>query len=179
MAPIGTAFPLVDAVPGASWIKLGTSGNKNYEDDGVVVTHSQTIEVFRGAGATGPRKAFRTEEDQTFGFTLVDLSPEQYAKAINDASVTTQAAGTGVPGSKRFSTLRGLNVAAFALLARGLSTVLDSLAAQYEVPIAYEAGSPAPAFSKGAPAGLELEFASIEDATTGFGVVRIQTAVAS
>jgi hypothetical protein len=179
VAPTGTSFPNVDTAPGVAWTKLGTSGTKNYDEDGVVVTHGQDISTFVPAGGTGPRKAFRTEEDLTIGFTLVDLTPEQYAKVINNATVTTTAAGVGTPGTKSFDLQRGLSVATFALLARGLSTVNDSLAAQYQVPLAYEGGEPAPTYEKGEPAGLELEFHALEDATLGFGKLVIQTAVAS
>lgn len=176
LAPVGTAFPNIDAAPAAAWVKVGTSGDKNYEEDGVTVSHDQSIEGFRPAGGTGLRKVFRTEEDLAIGVTLADLSPDQYAKAINNAAVTTVAAATGVAGQKHFSLQRGLEVALFALLARGKSTVNDAFNAQYEVPIAYEGGSPAPVHSKGAAAGLELSFMAIEDDVLGFGKLRNQTA---
>lgn len=179
LAPVGTTFPAIDAAPSGTWIKVGTSGDKNYDEGGVTVSHGQTVETFTPAGSTGPRKAFRMEEALEIGLTLVDLSPEQYAQALNNATVTTVSAGVGTAGQKHFPLQRGLDVALFALLARGKSTVLDSLASQYEVPVVFENGSPAPVFDKGAPAGLELSFLALEDATTGFGKVREQTAVAS
>lgn len=179
VAPTGTSFPLVDATPSGSWTKLGTSGTKNYDEDGVTVQHGQDISKFVSAGGTGPRKAFRTDEEFTIGFTLVDLAPDQYAKILNDATVTTTAAGVGTPGQKAFDLQRGLTVKQFALLARGTSTVLDTLACQYQVPLAIEQGEPSPVFEKGEPAGLELEFCALEDATLGFGKLVIQTAVAS
>ncbi len=178
VAAVGESSPdIKDAVAG-NWIKLGTSGDKNYSDDGVTVTHDQSIELFRPAGGTGPRKAFRSEEDLKIAFTLVDLSPDQYAKILNDASVTTVAQASGVAGQKHFDTLQGLQVAHFALLARGTSTVLDTLNAQYEFPIAIQGGNPEPVYNKGEPAGLECEFMAIEDDTDGFGKLRTQTTVA-
>lgn len=179
LAAVGTAFPDVDETPSGSWIKVGTSGDKNYTEDGVTVSHSQSVEVFRGAGTTGPRKAWRTEEDLTIGVSLADLSPAQYAQALNNAAVTTVAAGSGTPGTKRFDLQQGLEVEAYALLARGLSSVDEALAAQYEVPVCYQSGSPEVSYTKGSAAVLELEFTAIEDASSGFGVLRIQTAVAS
>lgn len=178
VAAVGESFPAIDAAVAGNWVKLGTSGNRNYEDEGVTVTHDQNIEVFRGAGETGPRKAWRTEEDLKVGFTLVDLSPAQYAKVLNDASVTTVAQSSGVAGQKHFPTKQGLTVARFALLARGLSTVDDSLTAQLEVPISYQGGNPEPKHAKDAPAGLECEFTALVDDTLGFGKLRIQTTVA-
>lgn len=180
LAPTGTAFPAIDAAPLAAWFKLGTSGNKNYSEDGVTVSHEQSINVFRGAGATGPRKAFRTEEDLIINFSLADVSPEQYAKVINDAAITNTAAGAGVAGNKRFNIWQGLTVKTFALLARGLSSVDDALNAQYEVASCFQNGAPAPVYNKGEPALLECSFQALDASGdgTGFGVLRIGTAAA-
>lgn len=165
VAPVGTAFPLVSAAPAAAWFKLGTSGDKNYDDDGVTVTHEQSLEVFRGAGSTTPRKTWRTEEDIIFGFTLVDISAAQYAKILDQAAVTTTAAAAGVPGTDRFSLTQGVDVSQYALLARGKSPANEALVAQYQVPRCYQAGNPAPQFGKSAPAGLECEFRTLESST--------------
>jgi hypothetical protein len=173
LAPVGTAFPTIAAAPGGSWFKLGTSGDKNYEDSGVTVSHPQSINKFRGAGSTVPRKVFRTEEDLTIGFTLVDLSPEQYAKVLSDTAITTVA---GPPGHKSFQLARGLTVVTFALLARGMSTVDNALNAQYEVDAVHESGSPAPVFTKGSPAGLACQFDAVDhDGNGTVGLLRIQT----
>ena len=173
VAAVGTAFPNVDTAPSGSWTKLGTSGDKNYEEDGVTVTHEQSIETFTPAGGTAPRKAWRTEEGLLIGFTLVDLSPEQYAKVLNDTAVSTIA---GPPARKEFNLLRGITVARFAVLARGLSTVNDALNAQYQVPIAFQNAEPEPVYKKGEPAGLAVEFMALEHDTEGFGKLVIQTA---
>jgi hypothetical protein len=163
-APVGTAFPLVSAVPPGAWVKIGTNGDYNYEDDGVVVSHVQKIETARTAGATGPVKAWRTEEDLMISLKLMDISVEQYSIAMNAATVTTTAAGVGTPGTKKIGLSRGQNVVTYALLARGfLSAYGDNLAAQYEVPRAYQSANPKPVFKKGAGALLELEFAALED----------------
>jgi hypothetical protein len=106
-------------------------------------------------------------------FTLDDLTPEQYAKAINDATVTTAA---GPPAIKSINLQMGLTVAVFALLARGVSPVNDSLPAQYQVPIVYNASSPKPAYRKEGPAGLDLQYTALEDAALGFGSWVAQTA---
>lgn len=178
VAALGTAFPDVDEAPVAAWLKLGTSGDKNYSEDGVTVTHEQTIEVFRPAGGTAARKAFRTEEGLLIEFTLVDISAAQYAKVLNNATVTQTAAGAGTPGTDKFDLLQGLDVAAFALLARGKSPADNALSAQYQVPKVYQAASPAPAYVKGTPAGLAIQFAALDDSVDAFGELVIQTAVA-
>lgn len=179
LAPVGETMPAIDATVAGNWFKVGTSGDKNYSEDGVTVTHDQAINLFRGAGATAPRKAFRTEEDFMIGVTLADVSPAQYAKILNNAAVTTQAAGVGVAGYKSFPLSQGLTVATFALLARGLSSVDDSLNAQYENPAVFQAGSPSPVYNKGEPALLECEFQALDASGSGIGTLRIGTAPAS
>jgi hypothetical protein len=90
--------------------------------------------------------------------------------------VTTVAAGVGIAGEKNFPLELGADVALFALVARGPSTVDDSLVAQYEVPIVYQGEKPAPVHTKGKPASLKLGFYALEDDVLGSGKLRIQTA---
>ncbi len=180
VAAVGTAFPDVDETPSGSWTKLGTSGDKNYGDDGVTVGHPQSIETFTPAGGTVPRKAFRTEEGLTFGLTLVDFSPEQVAKIMDDAAITTTAASSGIPGTKKVALYKGLQVDTFALLARGLSSVNESLAAQFEVDSCFQGGEPEPTFNKGVPVGYELEYVALDASGDGDPYrLTIQTAAAS
>lgn len=176
LAAVGSTFPAIDAEPDArDWFKLGAEGDKNYDEEGVTATHSQTVETFTGAGGTAPRKAFRTEEGLVLGFTLVDLSTDQYAKVLDDAAVTTVAKGVGRAGEKSFSLLRGVSVQQFALLARGESTEDNALNLQYEWPTVFQSGEPAPVFTKGEPAGLAVEFTALEVVAGEFGDIRIQT----
>jgi hypothetical protein len=179
ISPVGTAMPKVDTAPAVAWVKIGTEGARDYDAEGVTVTHSQSIETFTGAASTAPRKAFRTDEGLTLGFSLADLSPEQYAKLVDDATVTTTAAGASTPGNKAFSLLKGLEVSTFALLARGQSTVDNGLALQYEFKNVFQSGEPAPVFAKGSPAMLSLEFTALEESDGGLGTLRIQTAAAT
>lgn len=179
VAIVGEAFPKIDDAPGEDWFKLGALGAKNYTDDGVTVTTSQTVETFIPAGSTAPRKAFRTEEGLAMGFTLVDLSPEHFAKVLDEAAITTVVAGAEKAGEKSFSMLRGLGVQQYALLARGESTVDNELVAQYEWPTVYQSGDPSPVYTKGEPAGLDVEFTALEVEDGEFGDIRIQTAEAA
>jgi hypothetical protein len=178
LAAVGVAFPAIDAVPSGSWFKLGTAGTKNYDPAGTTVNHGDTIAEWTGAGSTAPRKAMRTDESFKIGFTLVDLTPEQYAKILDDVAITTTAQSTGVAGNKAFEVLRGLKVKAFALIARGDSAIDDSLAAQYEVACCYQSGQPAPVFAKGAPAGLAVEYTALERTPGVFATSRTQSTVA-
>lgn len=173
LAPVGTAMPAVNAAPSGSWFKLGTSGAKNYDEKGVTVEHDQTIGKFTPAAGTVARKAYRTAEDLKVVFDLVDMTIEQYAMVLNNASVTTAA---GPPAIKSIPLQQGLTVATFALLCRGVSPISDALPAQYQVPIVYQEANPTVVYSKGAPAALACEFHVLDDLTNGSGLLVIQTA---
>ena len=163
-AATGTTFPTFDAAPSVSWTKIGTSGDRNYAPDGVTVSHAQTLEIVRALGGTGPIKALRTEEMLSVKLTLWDLLLEQYNIALNGNTVTTTAAGAGTAGFKEVQLYRGLSVQTFALLVRGdVSPEGSGWKSQYQVPVAFQNGSPEPVFRKNEPAGLALEFVAIED----------------
>jgi hypothetical protein len=173
VAPVATAFPAVNAAPGGGWFKLGTNGTKNYDEPGVTVTHDQTVGKFTPAGSTAARKVFRTAEQLLIEFSLADLTIEQYAKIMNDATVTTTV---GPPATKDINLQLGLAVTTFALLARGVSPISDALPAQYQVPIVYQAASPKPVYSKTGVAMLACQFEALDDLALGFGKLMIQTA---
>ncbi len=61
---------------------MGAGGNRNYSEDGIAVTHSQALSKVRPAGALGPVKVFRTEEDLTMSITLWDMTLEMYTLAL-------------------------------------------------------------------------------------------------
>jgi hypothetical protein len=165
VAPTGTAFPDISQTPGVSWTKVGTSGDLNYSEDGVTVSHPQTVEKFRALGSAGPRKAFRTEEELVISMTLHDLTLEQYALAMNYNTVTTVAAGSGTAGVKKLGLSRGLDVPQRALLVKGAdaSSYGTGWGSQYEVPIAVQTGEPEVVYVKGEPAGLMLQFEALEN----------------
>lgn len=162
-APVGEAFPDVDETPTGNWELFGTNGIKNYSEDGVTVTHEQTLEPHRTVGSTGPVKVKRTEESLLIDFVLEDLSLEQYAKVLNNVVVTDTAAGSGTPGHRDITLRQGPAVAEFAVLVRGPSPYADGMIAQYQVPRAYQAANPTPVFSKGEAAGLAVQLAALED----------------
>jgi hypothetical protein len=164
-APVGTAFPLIDVAPAVAWVKVGTSGNLNYDDGaGVTVEHSQTIVPWRAVGDCGSRKVFRTEEDLKVRLKLVDITLEQYALALNHNTVTTIGKSGSTVGYKKIGLSRGFSVANRALLIRGsVSPYGADWVSQYEIPIAVQTGSPTVIYKKGEPAGLDLEWMSLVD----------------
>lgn len=176
LAPQQTAAPGILAAPASPWVKLGTEGAHNYSDDGVTVSHSQSIEDFRSAASPRPRKVWRTSEDLKIGLTLVDLSPAMYAKALDEAAVTLTPAASGVAGTAEIEFARGIDVQVWALLARGQSSVDNGMVCQIHIPSVYQSGEPELSFSKGEPAGLALEFTAMEAALGEFGTIEIQTA---
>jgi hypothetical protein len=162
--PVGEAFPLVDAAAAGNWKKIGTSGILSYVDNGVSVSNPQSITKWRSAGDTGVRKVFRTEEDLMVKFTIADISLEAYQLALNMNAITTVAAGSGTAGYKAIGLSRGTNVAQRAILIRGASPYGDDMTLQFEIPIAFQTGSPEPVFGKkGEPAALALEWTAIID----------------
>jgi hypothetical protein len=172
-APTGSTFPDLNVTPPSPWAKVGTSGARNYSEDGVVVVHGQTIEEFRTLGSTGPVKANRTEESLIIRFTLLDLLLEQYRLALNNNSVTTIAAGSGTAGVKDVDLWRGLDVTMMALLARGdVSPEGNDWKSQYQIPWCFQSAEPEPTFQKGAMAGLALEFTAVEDPDAASAAVR-------
>jgi hypothetical protein len=163
VAAPGTAFPALSTAEGAfasGWTKIGTSGDLNYSEAGVTVTHTQTQGQFVSAGGITPRKKWRTDEGMTVAFDLVDLSPKQYALIMDNATVTTV---TGASAEQSFQLKRGITVHVYALLLRGTSTLNEEKAGQYEISTAVQTSNPSPKFAlKGGPAMLALSFDVLE-----------------
>lgn len=178
LAPIGTPVPVLDIVPANPWVQLGVNGNLDYDSTGLTVTHNQTQATWTSVGSTAPSAVWRTDEQLEIAVTLADSTASAYAVALNNVAVTTVTATTGAPGESDIPLLQGPNVAIFALLARGLSALNQTLNAQYAIPAVYQAANPAPVYKKGAPAELALTFATILDPNGGgFGKLQQQSAL--
>ena len=171
-AATGTSMPAVDGDPGSSsFTKIGSSGDDNYTEDGVVIITSQTVEQFTPLGRTAPTKAFRTNEDLTVQVTLADLSLAQVRLALNQNAVTTNA------DDKEINLNRGPDVNYIALLIRGTSKSPEAAGfnLQFELFKVYEGASQELSFVKGEPAGVLLEFHALDDLTNGVGSLRNET----
>lgn len=162
LAPVGESFPDVDSAPAGNWAKLGQNGMYSLSEDGITVSHEQTLNQHRALGSTGALKVTRSEENLTIGGTLEDLSLEEYAKAINDVSVTTGTT-TGGADTKEITLRQGKSVATFAMLFRIASGYGDGWDGQFEVPRVYQSESPSPGFTKDGKAGLSVVFSALED----------------
>lgn len=165
IAPYGEAFPLIDAAPAGNWTKVGTSGDLNYDEEGLTIEHAQETSPWRALGDAGTRKMFRMTEDLRLRIILVDMTLEQYHLALEHNTVTTTAAVAGTAGFKKVGLSRNLNLTARALLLRmtGLSSYGADWNAQYEIPRAQQTGNPAPIVRKGQPMSLALEWTALVD----------------
>lgn len=181
VAPLGTANPAIDAtasqITGGGWTLVGTNGNLDHDSAGVTITHNQTLATFQPAATTAPNKVWRTSEQLEVAVTLADITPTQYALALNDVAVTTVNATTGVAGEQDVPLLQGYQVAVYALLAVGVSALNNSMQAMYCIPAVYQSSNPTPVYKLGAPAELALTFATLLDPNGGgFGSFRQQSA---
>jgi hypothetical protein len=172
IGPVGETMPAVDAVPAGNWIDLGST-----DDDGVTVTHARTLEAHFKGSSVLPQKSTVSEARETISFNLVELSAERYAKVLDNAAVTTVAAGAGTAGYKSFPLAP--SVSQFALLVRGPSPVADGFA-QYE----YERVSPTDdhelAYGKTDKTVIPCSFEAFESIGTPgqFGLYKTYTAAA-
>jgi hypothetical protein len=183
LAPLGSAFPDLADLPLSPWVKLGTSGDLNYMDDGVTVDHSETNKIFRALGDGGPRKVFPDEQNLVFSLVLADAKLEQIKLAFNGNTVTTVAPGAGTAGYKKIGLTRTVPKTHYALLLRttGISPEGDGWNMQYEIPIVTHTGSPKPVYRRSDPVGYAIELTALvdfsaTDPTERFGRLLVQSA---
>jgi hypothetical protein len=179
----GTPFPGTDDVPadfadgssgadGENWVKVG------YTEGGVKVAHAQTVVELRADQVTAPIKAIRSEEGLEISFSIVNLTLENYALALNQA-IDGPDSGSG---EKTLDLYRGGSlVETLALLCRSehLSPEGD-FPIQYEAPVVFNTGAPEVDFVKDNKSVLACSFHAIADPDRtdedkAFGVLRIGT----
>lgn len=185
LAPAGTEPPKLSTeessfvTAATAWTKLGESGDKNYSEAGVTVTHSETIAQFQPAGSTVPRKAWRTDEGIEMAGELADLNPEQYALILDNATVTHASGGIAgtEPFAYTFKLYRGSALHFYAVLLRGPGSVEETRPMQYWFPFCYQAANQTPKFAlKGGPALLAFQFTAMELESEKFGEIQIASA---
>ncbi len=176
IAPVGESFPSIGTEPpGGNWALVGTAGADNYNEDGVTIQNTETVEDFRSLGGTGIRKSFRTEEDMLVSINLHDITMEEVARALNFNTVTVSS------NDKTMPLYRGLEVSYRALLVRGndASPYGTGYNIQFELPRVRPSGEPELIFKKDEPAGVAIEFMVMEDLSASsdserFGRIRAQ-----
>lgn len=175
-AAVGAAFPDVATTPPVAWTILGSDGDRDYDEDGIHITHEQTVDFHRFLGSTGPRKATRSEEGLRIEVVVHNMTLEQYAKAMNAVAVTAAA---GPPATKSIPMYRGLDVAQYALLVRGASPYSLTGFMQYQVPVAVLDGEPEVIYNKTDPAGLTFSFYALEDPNAASVAARFGNLIAA
>lgn len=170
LAPRGEEFPAPDDPPTGNWKMLAKSGIENQDEDGVTISLAQSIETFIGGGNTMPIKAWRTEEGVEIGVSIADLTLDVFKVALND---NEEIEGDG---TREMSLYRGIQVAEYALLARGVSPYDPESAGQFQVPACMTSGEPEITFSKQGVSLLEFNFQALKpegDEMDDFKVVYI------
>lgn len=173
LAPVGTAFPAVNASPGISWVDLGrTHDDQSLKFDGDLV-------YFRDNDHQGYIKAVRPEEAITLTVTVIGLTLEIYAAVMDRAADV--ATVTGPPAIKTMPLKRGYIPNEYALLYKGSAwSPYGAFPGQYELfRVVVESVGEA-VYKKEEPVGLEIVLSVIEnDSVTdadSLGRVVVQTA---
>lgn len=185
LAIVGTAFPLVDAAPAVAWVQLALATQMT--EDGVHIVGDQTVEHVYSLGGTGSRKGFRTRQEVHARFTVMDATVEALSKALADQTITTVAAGVGIPGQKSMPlAMPGGAIATKAMLVRSRQSPYGTelpgdpvFTSQWEFPLVYNSGNVEVVYSKGVPVGLGYDFMVMDDAAGVKGTYRAQTAKAT
>jgi hypothetical protein len=165
-APVGTAFPAINASPPGPWALIGTSGNANHSEEGITVTSEQTYEDIMVSGHNMPAKKLRLTESLVVSFTVYDMTLEVVRLAFNTNAV---AAAAGPPAIKTLQLERGTIINALALLLRGPSPYLETVNMQYQLPRVVHTGGVPISHRRTGAAGVVLEFSLFADATVTAG----------
>lgn len=162
VAPTGESFPSVDETPEGNWSKLGADGSRSFTEDGLTISNEQSLSERYVVGSTGARKAVRTQETMSVSGTLVDLTIENIAKILNDASVTETDEGASQIGTHEVDVYRGGDVNQFAVLIRYDSPYGDTWQTQVEIPVMYSSGNLEYTLNK-ETSEVSFEFTALED----------------
>lgn len=157
IAPAGSTAPAPGTAPTDPFVLLGTDGLNSYNDSGIALKFSRTLGTVTPAGSKLPIKAWSQSETATVGGSLYDLTVEQFAAVLDQATVTTVAAAAGVAGTVSID-LFDREVYEYSLLVRGVSPYGPDLTAQYVFSRVYQSADQTPTLSKQNPAELAFEF---------------------
>lgn len=177
LAPAVEAEDAINVTPSGNWALLGTNGDENYSEDGITITHSQTLRETYVVGATGPLKVNRQQEQLTVGLTLLDMNIGQYTKVLNNTTKSTDTS----PNIDYIGLRRGPDVTVLSLIAKGLGlSPSGDLPIQLYIPRVYQSANPSPVFSKGTEAALAVVYNALEHQTAAtaeerFGRWSVQT----
>ncbi len=172
IGPVGETMPDIDAVPAGNWFDWG------HTDGPVVVTHGRALNTIFDNNSALPQKEVLVTTSETVVFNIAQLDMEAYAKALQNAGVTTVAAGGGDAGYKSFA-IAPTHAPQFAFLIRVPSGHEDG-DMQYEYERGTMAGDHALSYTRGDKTVIPMELHILESRSVPgrFGVVRAFTATA-
>lgn len=176
LAPVGTAKPDLEDVPGAAWTALG------YTDGGVTLNLEQKIDEHRVDQETGAVEASRSEESLKIETSLAEVTLENLGRVLG-RTVAVTAAASGVIGKRSVGLYRGAAVQKYALLYRG-SSAYGAFPAQYYVPVCYFGGNIKQEYKKDGKVLIPCEFNALVNPNASseaekFGVYEMQDAEAT
>lgn len=175
VAAVGTAFPTLDAEPGASWRYVGPTS------DGIKVDFDETINEFSSDQDIGTVEAIRSSETMMISANLFEATLENLADVMSQ-EVTTVAAGSGTLGYKQIGMSRGAAVTKKAILFRANSPY-GAYPGQYELPYGYLSGKVGLEYKKDGMVVVPAEFHALidpnaTDETEKFGRIKYGSAAA-
>lgn len=162
VAPVGTAFTVVNVAPSGSWTALGRT------EGGIMVRHTQKVELLSTDQTIGNIKAIRSEEGMEIELSLAEIDIAKMAKVLNDATVTTV---TGPPHEQSFQPHRGRCVTRFALQCRGDSPY-GAFSMQFDVPVVVQTADPELKWVNNDKVVLHTIWTALEDLTAGTEAAR-------
>jgi len=177
IAPIGEAFPDVDAVPAGNWEALGAT------KDGVTVTYDEDIAEITVDQETGVVKAIRTSESLKIEANLAQGTLENLGYVLGQTPSTT-APGAAQIGTVEIPSYKGAVVQEYAFLFRADSPYGAAYPAQYELPRGYFGGTVGLEYKKDDTVVVPCAFMALVDLTAAtdadkFGKLIAQNAAAT
>jgi hypothetical protein len=168
--PVGETFTAIGSAVAGNWVLLGTSGSKNYTEDGVTIRSEKATEVFRSLGSPYPRASYITEADVFVDVDLKDYTLTQLRTALNQNTVTSDGGGFDWIS---LETEGDVSEIAIQIRGVGKSPLLAGGHIQWNLPRMFEEGSREWGMVKGVPAGSTLSFRAIYDEGATYPVGRI------
>jgi hypothetical protein len=174
LAPVGTAFPLVDATPAAAWTSLGET------EGGTQITAGRDTKKITTDQTFAPKKTIIIGRSLTIKSTLAQMTLEHMSKILDDSAVTTVAAGSGTAGYKYMDLKADATIPQYALLMRAPTPYASTGYLQWELPSVQPGGESEQSYVKDEKTMLPVTFETNEDpARSGyFGQIKAYTAAA-
>lgn len=167
VAPVGEAFPAIDATPAGNWVSLGKT------EGGLRITHVRETQEHTVDQSPMTQKVTLTRAAEEIRFSLAEVTLETYAKVLDNATITTTNAVVGVVGNKAMPL--STDLPQFAMLIRVPSPYMAANM-QYEYPRVQRMDNSEVAYTKDGKTVIPTAWRALEDLDNPgqFGVVRAQ-----